>query len=98
MVGGGSVCGDWGVFAMVFDFNEVIRPPNPPPPHFLTAPSAAAEKKYQCYYPQRSRDSLSPVCGICNLLLTFLYNWKLYGWELHIGSLHNELLGNYVDY
>ena len=31
----------------------------------LSAPLLTpAEKKYQCYYPHRSRDSVSPVCGI----------------------------------
>ena len=28
------------------------------------ATTAAKNKKYRCYYPYRSRDSLSPICGI----------------------------------
>ena len=32
MVGGGSFCGDWGVFALVMDFKEVM----------LTSPSELA--------------------------------------------------------
>ena len=33
---------------------------------------------YQCYYPHRSRDALSPVCGIFNVYLTTLLYRVLY--------------------
>ena len=53
---------------------SLVNPSPPPqtPPIFFTAPSVAPENiKYWCYYPHRSRDSLSPVYGIFKRVILY---------------------------
>ena len=45
VVGGGSVCGDWGLLALVMDFREVMLTSPPELAHYASPPSCP----YSCF-------------------------------------------------